>query len=214
MELASTCFEAYRSFTGSHPWISSIATAEATFIAGDSVSQLMKDKRIDAKKIKYTAALAPVYGICLNGLMESGELVGKYILDAPIAKAALGPNLIGNAVNALFFANNTTGERNGYSVSGLARNYYDILADNTRTISSRIKENFVDNIPGKEFTKSVIGTLTFWNLFQYLNYSYVEESMRTPATLAAAFGWTILLSAWSLTGRRRKVQELESLLGQ
>lgn len=211
VELATNGFDAYRSFNESHPWLGAMATAEVTFIAGDSTSQLIKDRKVDLRKIRYTAAIAPVYGLGLNVLMESGNLVGRYISDNPIAKAALGPNLWGNVMNAFFFANNTIGERRGYSIPTLVKNYSEVLTDSSRTIGRRIKENIIDNIPGKEFTMATIGTLTFWNAFQGYNYAYIEESMRTPATLAVAFGWIALMSLWSLTGRRRKVRQLEQI---
>jgi len=203
-------FELYRNFQENHRILGSMITAEATFLTGDAISQLITDRKIDGRKLRYTAALAPLYGLCLEGLIQTGELVGKFISDNPLAKAALGPNLWGNFMTTFFFVNNTVGEREEYSIPELVKHYGRIVnisnsGEKQKGFFRRFREDYIGNIPKKEFWYSVAGILTAWNVFQYANYEYIEESMRTPATLAATFVWVPLLSFWSLKGRRRIV---------
>ena len=209
----SDSLEVFSNFQQSHPFLGSMVTAEATFLTGDAVSQLISDKKIDGRKLRYTAALAPLYGLAIKGALETGELVGRYISDNPLVKAALGPNLFGNLINTFFFVNNTVGERTNYELPELARNYRDILADPTerKSIIKRFKEKYLHNIPKKEFINSVIGTLTAWNAFQWYNYAHVDKDMRTATTLGAGVIWLSLLSLWSLKGRRKIVETKPSM---
>lgn len=209
VEIASNCFEMYRTFGQEHSHLCAMATMEATLLTGDCVSQVIQDRKIDPKKLKYTAALAPLYGLGLEAVVEAGELVGRHIIDHPLAKAALGPNLWGNGMNAFFFMNNTIGEREGYSLRALGKKYKALFENDGKTnFFGRLKNMALDNIPGKQFAYATIATLTVWNGLQWLNYEYVEEAMRTPATIGAAFIWGGVLSAWSLKGRREKVNKM------
>lgn len=207
VDLVSQGFDAYVNFQQAHPLIGSMLTAEGTFVVGDVASQLIIDKKVDWNKVRYTAALAPLYGAGVEGTVRTGDLAGYLVHDDSLTKAVLGPNLWGNALNSLFFVNNTIGERTGYRVGKLVKHYADLALkkDSDRSFAQRFKEDYLENIPRKEFIGSVIGTLTFWNAFQYCNYEFVPEHMQTPTCLAAGIGWMALLSLWSLKGRRRVV---------
>lgn len=197
MDLASVVtdlFEQYRSFNQNHPVIGSIATASVIFPAADITSQAISNRKVDWDKVLYTTGLSIPYGVYAYLSVRSGDLVEKLISPNPLAKAALGPNLVGHLFNLLFFANNAVGQKREYSLRALG-SYYRGLVSGT--------EEFLAYIPKREYLNSVIGTITFWNAFQYVNYSYIPKEMQTPSTLAAAFGWTVLLSFWSLMGQKK-----------
>ncbi|MBI4441461.1 hypothetical protein HY639_04795 [Candidatus Woesearchaeota archaeon] len=196
--IAQQSFDAYRMFQEAHPILGSIATAEVIFPLGDISSQLITDGRVDWKKVRYSAALAPFYGVASYGLMKSGDVIG-FIIDHPLAKAALGPNLWGNFFNTIFFVNNTVGEKTGYCVSALAQHYWALLTPQW----SIIKEQYFGNIPVREYLYATAGTLTVWNAFQWWNYSSVPKELQTPAALGASLFWMVLMSLWSLKGRRK-----------
>lgn len=200
-------FEQYRSFNDVYPILGSMATASIIFPTAESASHLITDKKVNWRRVRYAAALAPLYGAYAYLSVGSGHLVGEYISAHPLAKAALGPNLIGLGFNLLFFTNNTIGERNDYQLRELGNHYTffckDLFLDRTRTRYQIIKEQISSCVPKKEYIYSALGTVTFWNAFQYANYSYIPQEMQTPATLGVAFGWTVLLSLWSLMGRRK-----------
>lgn len=191
----------YVSAAQSAPLLTNMATAFATFTIGDALSQYIVDKKVNVKKLGYSATLAPLYGAMLYGLVESGEMIGPLVNDNSMAKAALGPNLIGNGANAVLFYNNTIGQKTNYSIKGLADDYVDFVRAKDKW--ARLKEN----IPAKEFTKSVVSTLTFWNAFHFVNYEYVSEAMRTPLTLATSLVWLTVLSLWSLKGSRNLIDK-------
>jgi len=200
----------YSQFQASHPLIGSMVAAEVIFVAGDAASQLISDKKIDTKKIKFTATLAPLYGVCINGLLESGDLVGACVSENPALKSALGPNLWGNVFNIFFFVNNTVGEKEDYNLKRLLKHYKNILTSDSpavRNFKKRCKDNFINLIPKRAYLYSVVATLTAWNVFQYMNYSYVQDEMRTATALAASAIWTALLSLWSLRGRREMLSQ-------
>jgi hypothetical protein len=209
VSLVNDSMQVFSNFQVAHPQINSMLTAEATFLTGDAVSQLITDHKVDTRKLKYTAALAPFYGLCINGLIESGELVGRYVSESPIVKSALGPNLWGNLFNTLFFVNNSIGEQKQYRLQGLARHYKTLLSDDDKGLFKRIKEHYLDYIPKKEYLYSVIGTLSAWNVIQGLNYSCVPEDSRTTVALMAGLAWTTILSAWSLKGRKNVVNQIK-----
>jgi hypothetical protein len=203
--ISGELFRLYSQFQSTHPLIGSMIAAEVIFVAGDAASQLISDKKIDTRKIQYTATLAPLYGVCINGLLESGDLVGTCVADSPALKSALGPNLWGNFFNIFFFVNNTVGEKEDYKLTRLLQHYRKILITDSpvvRNFKKRCKDNFINLIPKREYLCSVVATLTVWNVFQYINYSYVQDEMRTSAALAASVVWTSVLSLWSLRGRR------------
>jgi len=203
--ISSDVFELYSQFQNAHPLIGSMIAAEVIFVVGDAASQLIFDKKIDIKKLHYTAALAPLYGICIKGLLESGDLIGRYVSENPALKSALGPNLWGNAFNFFFFINNTVGEKEDYSLKSLLRHYKDVLINislRSKSCTEQRRDSLINFLPKKEYFYSVAATLTAWNVFQYINYSYVQDGMRTSAALAASVLWTGLLSLWSLQGRR------------
>ena len=189
-----------------HPYISSMVIAEMTFIAGDAIAQLIENKKVNKRKIFYTAILAPIYGLCAKGLMETGELVGKYISENPLVKGALGPNLWGNFFNTFFFVNNTVGKEKDYSIPELARNYRNLFPneeDSNKDFWQRFKERYIDNIPKKEFAVTTAFTLTAWNGIQWLNYSQIPENLRTPACLLENAIWIPVLSWLSLRGNKK-----------
>ena len=208
VSLVNDSMPALSSFSKNHPHLTSMLTAEATFVIGDLVSQLITDHKIDTRKLRYTAALAPIYGLGIEALIESGELVGKYVSENPLVKAALGPNLWGNLFNTFFFVNNSVGEKKDYSLSELVKNYKTLFSGD-KSFFRRFKENYLDYIPKKEYLYSVGVTLSAWNVIQGLNYSYAPEDMRTTIALGAGLAWTTLLSAWSLKGRREVVKKMD-----
>ena len=202
--VATDLFNQYRIFQQIHPHLSAILNTEAVFVSGDAVSQIIVDRKINPKKLGYTAALSTVYGLAFEGLMETGNLVGK-VIDNVIARAALGPNLFGNAYNTFFFVNNTVGEKTGYNIIELLKQYKKILIPEDKTKSWR--ENFVEeywnNVPKKQYLNSVIGTLTFWNIFWASNYYFVPEELQLPIALGTGLIWNSMLTSWSLRGGRR-----------
>lgn len=194
-------YDLYNSATQSAPLITNMATAVATFSIGDVISQYIVDKKINWRKVGFSAILAPFYGAMLYGLVELGNSIGPYVNDNSLAKAALGPNLVGNGANAILFYNNTVGQKNNYSINELTKSYVEMFTE------GNVWSRFKVNIPKKEFRNSVVGTLTFWNAFHYFNYEYVSESMRTPAVLLTSVAWLTLLSLWSLKGSRKIVNK-------
>ncbi len=218
MDLGSTVMDAwnfYVSFQQAHPILGSMATACGTFTLGDIISQSIMDKKVDFKKVRYTLCLAPIYGLGMYGVLESGDMIEKlipemykkdYMSDPNLnfTKAALGPNVFGNALSAFFFVNNTVGEKKDYSLKELGKNYTSMLKPG-KDFFKNIKEKYLSNIPGQEFAYSILGTLTAWNAIQYANYSYVADEFRTPVTLGCGVVWMSMLSLWSLVGRRKVV---------
>ena len=189
-----TIFEFYRSFNLMHPVLGAILTGVIIFPIADIISQLILDKKVDWRKVKYTLGLSPFYGAYGYVSVLSGLFVGKYISAHSLAMAALGPNLIGNFFNLIFFVNNSIGQKYGYQLVALPRYYLNLL---------RRKEQFFAYISGKEYLKAVIGTLTFCNMVQYINYSYVPLELQTPMVLTVSFAWIIVLSFWSLIARKK-----------
>ncbi|MBT3406362.1 Mpv17/PMP22 family protein [Candidatus Woesearchaeota archaeon] len=224
MDLGSI-LDAYVAFQAAHPVIGSMATAEVVYTASDAISQLVTDRKINPAKLGHTALSAPVYGIGLEALMQTGNAVGATISDNPIAMAALGPNLWGNLFNTVFFTNCTIAERVGYnikeafrsSVSDDAvelmnyerseRNGFLGFYDNVKSFCGNVRDKYFSNVPGREYMYATVATFTLWNGFQAANYAYIPDEMRTPVTLGAAFVWTIVMSLWSLKGGRKVVSE-------
>ena len=127
--LAQQLFEQYRSFNEARPIVGSMATALIIFPVADIASQLIIDKKVDRKKVRYTSALAMPYGAYAYLSVQSGNVVGEYISNHPLLMAALGPNLIGLGFNLLFFTNNTVGERSGYQLKELGKHYVSLCND-------------------------------------------------------------------------------------
>jgi hypothetical protein len=210
MTLAATVkdlFDAYQNFQQVHPHIGTMLSSEFIFLASDASSQLIKDKKLNPKKLKFTAAMVPLYSLCIEGLLETGELVGKYISDKAIVKAALGPNFYGNFYNMFFFANNTIGEKTNYSIKNTLKFYYNTIKDKTLSVNGKFKEAIWNNIPKNPYYFSVGATLTFWNVFQAANYEYISEELRAPATLVINLFWTLGLTYMSLIGARKIAKE-------
>ena len=151
--------EGYQQLQAAHPFIISVATAELIFPAADATAQLIKDRAVDWRKVRYTAMLTPFYGAGVYGLVQSGELVGQYLSEDPFTKGALGPNLWGNVQNAFFFMNNTVGERTGYDVSALAHHYRSLLKLTGKRWEN-LEETFFGNISTHEDDFSVVGSIT------------------------------------------------------
>ena len=212
MDLSSiigNLFDQYRAFNQANPITGSILTAGVIFPTADIASQLITDKKVSWEKVQYTSLLSPFYGLYAHLCVRSGDVVERYISDHALARATLGPNLLGLTFNLFFFVNNTVGEKTNYQLRELGRHYASLFSSSAEgetaksTWYSRAKEKIIDYVPRKEYLNSAIGTLTFWNAFQYVNYSYIPEELQTPATLGVGFGWTVLLSAWSLAGRKK-----------
>ncbi len=217
--LVTDVWNQYMQLQKAHPHIGSMITAEFTFVASDMISQLMIDKKINPKKLRYTAILAPFYGASIDAVMQSGELVGAYISANPFLKSALGPNLFGNIMNSYFFVNNTVGEKSDYSITALFKNYAGIFKNYSgtckerwRSFTNKFKERYIDNIPGANYKIALIGTLTAWNVIQTLNYAYFPEELRTPVCLGAGFLWTIILTAGSIVGGRKIAQQTTHIM--
>lgn len=218
MDLGSvvhTVFEQYRSLNETHPLLGAMLTAGVIFPGTDITSQLLADKTVDWKKVRYTAALSPIYGLAAHGCVRSGDLVGEYISEHPLARAALGPNLWGNLFNVFFFVNNCVGEKKNYRFGSLLVHYASVFRPTASgtSISRTIQEKILDYVPRREYFYAFLGTVSFWNAFQYVNYTQISRELQTPSTLAVAFAWTVLLSGWSLAGRR-KLKAVVNPLGQ
>ncbi|MGV8151197.1 MAG: Mpv17/PMP22 family protein [Candidatus Woesearchaeota archaeon] len=214
MELTTTVkelFDIYQNFQQAHPHIGTMLTSEVILLTADAGSQLISDKKLNKKKLAFTAQLAPIYGLSLEGLMETGNLVGEYIYNHSIAKSALGPNLFGNIYNIFFFANNTIGEKNNYSIKELLKTYYNTIKDKTTSVKEKFVNTLWNNVPKKAYTAAVVLTLTFWNVFQTLNYEYIPEELRSPATLGVSLFWTLGLTYHSLIGSRKIAKEQKYL---
>ena len=81
MDLGETVgyiFQGYSLLQKEYPVLGAMITAEVIFPLSDAASQIITDKKINWKKVKYTAALAPIYGLGTYGLLETGDIVGKY----------------------------------------------------------------------------------------------------------------------------------------
>lgn len=200
----------YNNFQIAHPHWGSVLSSEFIYLTGDLVSQLVIDKKINFKKLGFTATFAPIYGLCLEGLMETGELVGQYISENAIVKAALGPNLFGNLFNTFFFANNTVGAKNDYNPIAVIQNYAKIFSPNeirSKGFWNNFKERYISNIPIKEYKESVVYTLGPWNIIQAFNYLLVPKHMRTQVTLAAGLGWSCIITGKSSIGAKKIKQK-------
>ncbi len=194
MQHAGEFYEMYKNFQAGHPHLGSMLTAEVVYLTGDLASQLISDRKVDTRKLKYTAALAPIYGLTLEGLMETGEIVGRHICDNALAKAALGPNLFGNLFNTFFFVNNTVGERKDYSVPELAKHYANLLSSdesenkeipsNLSRISNRHSLTKSDTIKGNVY-KRIGGR---WNNFKR---NYIHNIPGKEFLIAAAATLTL-----------------------
>jgi len=202
--------QAVDGFQKAHPHLSVMMTAELMYVIGDAAAQWVLDKKLNKRKLAYTAALAPLYGLCIDGLMQTGELVGKYINSNPLVKAALGPNLIGNASNTIFFYNNTMGEKTNYSIPALLKGYASIFSPaeiKKNGFLNNLNKKFISYIPGREYLKTLIATLTAWNAFQWLNYAVVPEHRRTYAVLLVGTVWTGIITSWSSKGAKNKLKQ-------
>ena len=202
----------YQSFMIENPIIGNMASAEVTLVAGDVTTQLITEKKLNFKKLLYTALNAPIYGVALYGLIKSGDLAGNVIHDDPLVKSALGPNLWGNLLNTYFYVNNAIGEKFNYGFTAMKeqiKNYASIFNyehdkhPGTKGFFSNFKEKYVDYISWKDYKVSVIGTLTAWNVIQWYNYSEMPEEMRVPFSLACGFTWMSILTYSSLLGGKR-----------
>jgi len=209
--LLHDAYECYSTFAAAHPHYNAMLTGEVTYMLGDGISQLIKDRRLDPKKLVYTAKLAPLLGLGVEALIDSGEWVGRHLSDRAFDMAALGPNLWGNIFNAWFFTNNTVGEKTGYRWYEPFRHYWESVKAVDplhgpglfwESVKRSVRDHYVKNIPRFDYEKSVLGTAVAWNVFQTLNYSYVPPMLRTSVSLTASLVWTVLLSLWSLGGRR------------
>ncbi|MFA6072817.1 MAG: hypothetical protein WC758_01780 [Candidatus Woesearchaeota archaeon] len=214
MDLVTTTkdlFESYQTFQQIHPHIGTMLTSEFIFLTSDASSQLIKDKKLNFRKLKFTAALAPIYGLCLEGLLETGNLVETYISNNPLIKSALGPNLFGNIYNLFFFANNTIGEKHNYSLTDLTKTYYTAIKDTT-TAKEKFTNLIWNNVPKNPYYISVAGTLTFWNAFQTLSYEYLPKELHAPAILGVSLFWTLGLTYASLIGSRKLAKKATHLI--
>ena len=200
--LVQDAFELYRAFNEAHPLLGSMATAAVIYPTADIASQYINDRQVNWRKVRYSTALSPLYGLAAYGCVRTGDVVGEYVSQNPLVRGALGPNIWGNLFNVFFFTNNTVGERTNYSLRKLAEHYQETCFGEGEWYT-RIKEKVIGSIPRQEYLNALIGTVTFWNAFQAVNYSYVPQELQTPSTLGVNLLWTIGLSFWSLRGGRR-----------
>ncbi len=210
--IVTEAWEGYQSFQQAHPVINSMATGEVIYTAADATSQLIRHKKIDKKKIAYTAKIAPLYGLLGHGVVKSANFIGENIYNHPFTKAVASIP-IGNLCNAFFFANNQLGEKNNYSIKKLVQNYSKIIKDKTsnNNLYQRFRENFINHVPEVEYKKGVLTSLPYWLTLSTLTFACVPEHMRTPTVLGGAFVWSLLISSLSLRGREKlpEVMDLE-----
>jgi hypothetical protein len=190
----------YSEFQRAHPHLGTMLASEAIYVAADAASQLTLEKRLNTRKLAYTAALAPIYGLLTEALIESGEMVGRTVSQNPFVKSALGPNLWGNLTNLIFFYNNTIGEETNYSIPALMKSYASMFSNG---FFSGIKKNFLSKVPGKEYKKATIGTLTGWNIAQGLSYCYVPPQLRATVAMGIGTLWVWMMTAWSYIGAKK-----------
>lgn len=181
MELAEAlqgAWQAYEHLQETRPLLGAMLTSQVVFPIGDVVSQLITDRSVRWRQVGYTAATSSLNGAALHGLMQSGELVGHYISEHPLAKAALGPNLTGNAFNFAFLIHNSIGEKHDYSLTKVANHYLTLgrsleeRVENqerdqpqgpwqrVKGTAANLKENYLDYLPGHQYKNTVITTLT------------------------------------------------------
>src|SRR3989338_1603200 len=212
-DVVRTGFEMYRSFTESHPLLSAMTTATVIFPTSDALSQLITEHQIEGRKVRYTAALSPLYGLVSLLCVESQNVVPDGIEARYLAQAALFNTIGGVFVNGFFFVNNTVGEKNNYHLGNLVAHYSSLLSpllekgkkwtERLYEAGRNMKEKISDQIPLREYEQALLGSLTLWVGFAYANFAYVPRELQTPSVLALSLGWTILLSAWSLAGRKQ-----------
>lgn len=204
--------QAYDTCQRAQPLLTSVVQGTIVFTAAEAIAQGITDHRIDKRKLQYTAALSPLYGAGVYGLIQSGEAVGALLSSTGAAetlgfvgtaflKGALGPNLFGNVQNAAFFYNNTAGTRSNYTFSGFRDAYESLLISARETGLSGAWSLFKAGIPKEEYRKSVIGSVTAWNAIQLANYAWVPEGRRSLVGVLFVIPWMIGLSLWSLKGR-------------
>lgn len=202
------------------PHIGAMVTAEVTFTLGDSISQLISDRRIDRRKLLYTMKMAPLYGLGIEACVEAGDFIGEQVSERAFDRSALGPNLVGNVFNAWFYVNNTIGERSNYRwhepFSDYIKQGKKIVTKEYEGVKEVVRETLA-NIPRFDYELSVLGTLVAWNGIQTLNYTVIPDELQTPFALAAGMIWNTFLCLWSLKGRRRVTgteEESRSILNQ
>jgi len=199
--IVSNAWEGYQTFAQAHPLINSMASAEVMYTAADASSQLIRHKKIDPKKLAYTAKLAPLYGLIGEGIIRSANFIGEGIYDHPFTKS-LAANPLGNLSNAFFFVNNQLAEKNGYKISETFKQYFGKNPeDNGENLYNKFKSRFLNHVPDDIYKKAVLMSLPYWLTAQTAIFAYAPEHMRMPSTLACAFGWTLLSSSLSLIGR-------------
>ena len=212
-------FQTYQNLAQAHPLLTTMATAQITFPVGDVIAQavenrtkLEEDRNIDWKRTRFNAALASSYGAGLYGLMQTAELPAAMGLDSAFDKAALGPNLWGNGFNLLFYINNAIGKERNYSLRALGEFYKNITRRDEKEASTPTQaiSNFAHNMTSRvdkgEYLKSVALVLTFWNAFQWANFLYVPEEMRTPAALSLSVPWNTLLTYLAVKSANKVAQ--------
>ena len=70
-------WHSYKTLHQNHPLVGAVLDGEVAYIMGDIGSQLLKERRIDWRKVGYTAALAPTYGLAAYGVVQTGDVVGN-----------------------------------------------------------------------------------------------------------------------------------------
>ncbi|MCF7865920.1 hypothetical protein K9L67_02585 [Candidatus Woesearchaeota archaeon] len=179
-------------------------------MGSDAIIQHKDNKKINLKQSLFKMFLAPIYAETINGLMWTGDMVGKYLWDNPVAKAVLGPNLFANLTNPIVLANEQIGKENKYSFPKLIKHYATILEDkrtekekkedNEKNIKNNIfknfKRNFVDKVDNYGYKQTVKHTLTSWNIFQIINYYAVPQHLRTIVTIGPGAIWSYLSTSW------------------
>jgi hypothetical protein len=216
MDLGSVVQEAWQGYghlQAAHPYLATAIQSVPVFVATDATVQLMTPRepgkpKINLKKLRYTACLAPIYGLSFQGLMDTGFMVKKYVSESTLAMAALGPNLVGNIYNAFFFINNQVGYEKDYEISKLAAHYKQLFTGTPegpgmRGVIHNIKECCSKHVPAWPYAAATAGTLTFWNWY-HAKYSYgaLSDETRMPAAFAVGFLWTLAMTAGSSLGTK------------
>lgn len=62
-------FEGYRTLQENHPVIGAMITAEVVYPLADAISQLIVDRRVDLRKVIYTAKVSPFYGVTVAAVI-------------------------------------------------------------------------------------------------------------------------------------------------
>ena len=207
-------YNVYQGYSNLSPSVRAMITAEVIYPAADITSQLIEKRtfdlrRVNWKKVGYKAALAPVYGLGIHALMESGDIAPSTLVAEPLdpiigpnlRKAIFGCNFYAQLLNSFFFVNETVGDKKDHSITELVKHYRDLFKNEDRSPRrirdywTNFKEKYWNNFWGKEFKKTTALVLTVNNGVVAGIYYFVPKAMQTSATLGYVFLFTILMTS-------------------